>query len=248
MGGGAPGTFCDATAAIGAAIAVARNLECALAGVQEEGTMARNWIAIATLALAGGAVGCAGDLSSPSSTEQDTRSCHHNNRWCTDGGVMDMASPPPDLASPPDLAHAVADLATTPPPPDLASPPPDLATSCDKAVTTTDTGHHNAGADCTSCHNGGGGPTKWYVSGTLYDSVTGTNPIAGATIHVTDAAGQKLTLISALNGNFYTGTAVTYPVTVSASRCPSTVAMSGQVQAPGGCNGCHSSTFRIHLP
>lgn len=211
--------------------------------------MAHNWIAIATLALAGGAVGCAGDVSSPSGTEQDTRSCHHNNRWCTDGGVMDMAQPPPDLA------QRVADLATPPPPPDLATSPrdlatspPDLASSCDPAVTTTDSGHHNAGLDCSGCHNGGGGPTQWFVSGTLYDTVTGTNPVAGATIHVTDAAGQKLTLISALNGNFYTGTAVTYPVTVSASRCPSTVKMSGQVGAPGGCNGCHNSSFRIHLP
>ena len=68
------------------------------------------------------------------------------------------------------------------------------------------------------------------------------------TIHVVDAKGQSLSLVTALNGNFYTATPVTYPVQVKASLCPSTVSMVGPVQAPGSCNGCHSSGFRIHVP
>ena len=86
------------------------------------------------------------------------------------------------------------------------------------------------------------------MSGTLYNAVSGTTAVAGATIHVTDAKGQKLSLVSALNGNFYTSTPVTYPLTVSASDCPYDAAMSGSVQSPASCNSCHTSTFRVHLP
>jgi hypothetical protein len=55
-------------------------------------------------------------------------------------------------------------------------------------------------------------------------------------------------MVSANNGNFWTGTQLSYPLTVKASLCPSTVAMSGSVDANGGCNSCHNSSFRVHLP
>lgn len=143
------------------------------------------------------------------------------------------------VALPPDAA---------PLPPDAAPPPPPPPADCDPAVTSVSSGHHNAGKDCYGCHDGGGSAPRWYVAGTLYDAASGGAAVSGATVHVTDAAGKQLTLVTSANGNFYTSTAVAYPLDVSISRCPDNAAMSSTVPSPGSCNGCHDSTFRIHLP
>jgi hypothetical protein len=106
-------------------------------------------------------------------------------------------------------------------------------------------GHHNPGLDCQgSCHDHG-----FTLAGTLYDG-TKTNAIAGATILAVDANGKTLQLVSGTNGNFYTSTAVAYPVKVSASMCPNLSAMASTV-ATAGCNGtaCHGGAQgKIHLP
>lgn len=156
---------------------------------------------------------------------------------CPDAGAVAAIDAAP--AAPPDAAPA--------PPPDAAPPPPPPA-DCDAEVTSVTSGRHNAGKDCHGCHDGSGSAPHWYVAGTLYDSVSGTTAISGATVHVTDAAGKQLTLVTSANGNFYTGTAVSYPLEVSISRCPDNAAMSATVPSPGSCNACHDSTFRIHLP
>lgn len=206
------------------------------------------WAALGALALALAEVACnVGD----SSTLDDTyaRPCGKGKgpgHWdCPDASTSTAdAAPPapmPDAAPPPMMADAAPA-----PMPDAAPPP----SNCDPAVTPATNGHHNPGKDCHGCHDGSRSAPLWTVSGTLYDSVSGANPVAGATLHITDARGQSLTLITQGNGNFYTGTPVTYPLTVSGSQCPYNVAMSGTVPAPASCNaaGCHASGFRIHLP
>jgi hypothetical protein len=153
----------------------------------------------------------------------------------------------PDAALPPAPDASIAQPDAAAPLPD-ASVAPDAGSSCTPAVATADTGFHNPGLDCTNCHNGAVA-TLWTLSGTLYDGVAGANPVAGATIHVLDATGRRIDLITALNGNFYTSQAVAYPVTVSASLCPSTVPMIESVASGApSCNGCHGSGFRVHVP
>jgi hypothetical protein len=153
-----------------------------------------------------------------------------------------------------DLAPAAHDSGTSRAPGDLAtSSPSDLATAaCDKLVATTvlgidADGHHNAGLDCLSCHTGTGAAPHWYAAGTLYTTASGTAPVVGATVHITDAKGVEVKLITANNGNFWTATALTYPVQVKASLCPTTVMMP-VAPSTGSCNTCHSSGNRVHLP
>jgi hypothetical protein len=73
---------------------------------------------------------------------------------------------------------------------------------------------------------------------------------------VKDASGHTFDIVSQANGNFYTSTAVTFPVTVYASECQisptSQVMMMALQSADKGCNktGCHTTSAqgRIHLP
>jgi hypothetical protein len=132
---------------------------------------------------------------------------------------------------------------------------PDLAgtgtgsASCDQKQSTASlginaNGHHNAGMNCGTCH--AAGKLTWTVAGTLYNAAGGTTGVAGATIHVTDAKGTSITMVTANNGNFWTPTALTPPFKLSASSCPNTAAMSNT--ATGFCNQCHGAGFRVHLP
>ena len=91
-------------------------------------------------------------------------------------------------------------------------------------------------------------PWPW-VAGTLYSAATGGTAVSGATIEVVDSKGKTLKLATANNGNFYTTTAVSFPIKVRASKCPANMAMTGAV-SQGSCNagGCHTSAMRIHLP
>ena len=104
---------------------------------------------------------------------------------------------------------------------------------------------HAPGTLCVSCH-------VMYlpfitVGGTLYTDDTGSGPVMGATILVTDSLGTEAQMITTLNGNFYTDQALTPPLTVAASKCPfhrvmTTAATSGE------CNSCHRLGTRMHLP
>jgi hypothetical protein len=131
--------------------------------------------------------------------------------------------------------------------PDGGTTPTDApAFACRNPVTNVGSGNHNAGQDCMNgCHNHG-----FTLAGTLFVPNT-TTPVVGASITVVDGAGKTFDIVSQRNGNFYTSTTVTFPVHVTASRCPDVMAMSGAVAA-GGCNqtGCHASGAQgsIHLP
>lgn len=134
----------------------------------------------------------------------------------------------------------------------LTTAGPDMAIDCVPKSAALGDGHHNPGLNCMTCHDGNtAGAPKYTVAGTLYDSIAGTNPVAGATIQVTQGA-TKVNIPTMANGNFYLEAAVTFPFQTRATGCPDTVPMLGAVQAAGGsCNqaGCHdNATNRIHLP
>ncbi|MBV8756234.1 MAG: hypothetical protein JO257_03095 [Deltaproteobacteria bacterium] len=110
-------------------------------------------------------------------------------------------------------------------------------------------GHHNPGQDCMNgCHNHG-----FTLSGTIYTSVNSNTAVVGATVVATDANNQVIKMVTATNGNFYTTSPVTFPVTVLATECPNITPMSAQLTSgQGGCNkvGCHTAGAQghIHLP
>jgi hypothetical protein len=123
---------------------------------------------------------------------------------------------------------------------------------CKDGVNTADSGHHNPGTDCMSgnCHGPGGAGPTWTVAGTLYGAAAGGTPVAGATITVIDANGTSHDLVSAQNGNFYSGVAIPLPAKVYASKCPAIQPMNATVSV-GSCNSCHtagSATGAVHLP
>lgn len=124
--------------------------------------------------------------------------------------------------------------------------------ACRNKSTSYGDGHHNPGMDCMdSCHNHG-----FTIAGTAYTATSGSTAAAGATITVVDNAGHSMDLVVQSNGNFYTATAVTFPLTIYASECPSVQMMTANVTANGstvGCNqtNCHasgSSQGHIHIP
>jgi len=128
--------------------------------------------------------------------------------------------------------------------PDAAPP----ASNCIPASAVIPDGHHNDGQACLTCHAGqAAGAPIFNAAGTLYTDGQGTAPIAGATIVITDGAGQDIRLVTANNGNFYTGKTITFPITVRASDCPADATMPTQPQV-GDCNSCHGAASRIHLP
>lgn len=121
--------------------------------------------------------------------------------------------------------------------------------ACDQPSTTLPFGNHNAGLACLGCHTGTDAAPRWTVAGTLFSSASGGAPTAGATVTITDANDVQLRLVTASNGNFYTGQALQMPLRVQASKCPDTRRMSGTPMT-GDCNSCHqaATTGRIHLP
>ena len=124
------------------------------------------------------------------------------------------------------------------------------AGNCDPAVASgLPSGKHNAGKVCLDCHDGTGAAPRWTAAGTIYTTTDGASPLAGATIHLADAEGKQIALVSAQNGNFWTEEELSFPLTVLASRCPTERAMGGAVPETGAaCNGCHADAMRIALP
>ena len=94
---------------------------------------------------------------------------------------------------------------------------------------------HRAGQNCNDCHG-------VQYSGTLYSTANEGEIVAGATIVITEADGNQLTMVTDNSGNFWTTSGNPgggYNATVSGN---STAMVAGQVN--GGCSagGCHGST------
>ena len=124
----------------------------------------------------------------------------------------------------------------------------DASNGCITKQTSPGDGHHNAGMDCMDgCHNHG-----FTLAGTVFNAVNGSTAVVGATVQVIDANNQTIDIVTQNNGNFYTSTAVKFPVTVLATSCPNIQPMAATVSGTSvvGCNqsGCHTSGNRIHLP
>jgi hypothetical protein len=121
--------------------------------------------------------------------------------------------------------------------------------ACRDKVASVGSGNHHPGEDCQgSCHNHG-----FTLGGTIFAAANSTTPLVGATLTVVDAAGNTFDLPSQRNGNFYTSQRISFPVSVTASLCPSAAPMITHVAATmDGCNkgGCHVAGAQgvIHLP
>lgn len=162
--------------------------------------------------------------------------------------VGSVTIPAPGPGGGPDANPNAPDAAPVAPGTPDAAP---AAAQCKDGVNTVDTGHHNPGADCMAgnCHGPGGAGPLWSVAGTLYSTAGGGTPVSGATITVIDANGASHDLVSALNGNFYSGVAIPLPATVYASKCPAIQPMVSTFSL-GSCNSCHaagSATGAVHL-
>jgi hypothetical protein len=72
----------------------------------------------------------------------------------------------------------------------------------------------------------------------------GGAPVAGVTITLIDADGNRIDIVSAENGNFWSDQAPAFPVTAYASSCPDVVPMMTLAEA-GDCNTCHAAGAAI---
>jgi hypothetical protein len=128
---------------------------------------------------------------------------------------------------------------------DAAVIDPSIELRCADATTTADDGYHFAGSACGGCHDGARGG-KFGISGTMYMDTAGSGPLAGITVHAIDASGAVIEIVTALNGNFWSYTQPTLPITTYVSSCPDVTPMPTQAGS-GDCNGCHAAGQRIVL-
>jgi len=174
------------------------------------------------------------------------------NSTSPDAGPGDVDA---DLGAP-DAAPGAPDATPGAPDANLSAPDaqvftPDAQPACDDPVTPVGDGFHKAGQPCMPCHENQayGSLPPFTLSGTLYNGKTSTTGVPGATIHVLDANGDDITLVTTNNGSFWATQQIAFPVKVRASRCPDDMSMPNQVAASGkGCNTCHTAGSRIHLP
>lgn len=138
----------------------------------------------------------------------------------------------------------------------IATPPPSTVFK-GAPVFTARTGPraHNAGKDCMSCHqNGGGEAPQFSLGGTVYDGTGG--PVSGAEVRLVDAKGKATSVYTGTNGTFYMqGGGFAAPAQVGVRSASGARDMISALQAPGGgaCSSCHcaggSCTVpAIHLP
>jgi hypothetical protein len=102
---------------------------------------------------------------------------------------------------------------------------------------------HRPGQPCLTCHGGSGPARAQFVSGgTLYQSHTGTLPLDGATVEITDPKMNKWDVKTNSAGNFYvtiSDTTIGYPAHVSVSFDGVTATMLTHIGRDGSCNDCH---------
>lgn len=103
-----------------------------------------------------------------------------------------------------------------------------------------ESGTMDPGADCLTCHRYGGDEEapRWTAAGTAFTDVWGTDGLAGATVHLTDADGKTVSLTTNRAGNFYTQAALTMPIRASIVTDAGTLEMT-TAQDTAACNSCH---------
>jgi hypothetical protein len=111
----------------------------------------------------------------------------------------------------------------------------------------------NPGRACIACHTRPTTPDDdlrgphFAIAGTLYPSVREPDLCSGvngkselsASVEITDAAGQVLTLQPNRAGNFYFQGSVAFPIRARVLRDGRVREMHG-AQSSGDCNGCHT--------
>ena len=119
-----------------------------------------------------------------------------------------------------------------------------LLAACGESTETTACGDPGGatmcpGSNCLGCHG-------FKAAGTVF-APDGTTAVANAAVTLVDKNGVTVTRTTNSAGNFYTSSALTFPLQqVTVSKGADTAQMTGV--GAGSCNGCHDSTFRIHLP
>ena len=107
---------------------------------------------------------------------------------------------------------------------------------------------HHAGADCLSCHNGGGDAPQWSFGGTITNGAGGG--IAHVEVRLVDTNGKGISVYTDSLGNFWSGTSWSGPAHVGARNATGKVLMVSPI-TQGGCASCHKSggaQAPIHLP
>jgi len=161
-------------------------------------------------------------------------------RESSSNGSADAGVDSPDASSPSDPSDPVPDAGPT-----------GTALACDDVVPNVGNGEHHPGEACIACHGAENEGPTFTIAGTLYTDAVGTAPVPGATIHIIDANGVDIPVISRANGNFYTTQQIAFPIKTHVGLCPNVRQMIGAVQQTGGdCNsaGCHGTTFRVNIP
>lgn len=111
------------------------------------------------------------------------------------------------------------------------------------------------GDACIACHSSGEGP-RFRIGGTVYPTAHEPNDCDGATsaaVEVTDAGGRVTTLQVNAAGNFFTSSAITFPIHVAVVANGTRRVMNGSPPT-GDCNSCHTqdganlAPGRIALP
>ncbi len=158
-------------------------------------------------------------------------------------GALVAGDPDAGSTSPADADPAAPDA--DPSAPDAAG---QVDPPCAELASSIGAGYHKPGDTCLPCHNGGN-VSEMTLAGTLYVDSAGSAPLAGATIHLIDANGVEITLVTTDNGNFWARDPIAFPVRAYASLCPDIPQMTDPVAATGAdCNGCHGGGSRIHVP
>jgi hypothetical protein len=115
------------------------------------------------------------------------------------------------------------------------------------------------GESCLECHGGtllpGEPPTvttpraapAWTVAGTVFATENGGAGVEGASVHLTDALGATLTLVTNAAGNFYTAEPLVFPLRARVDYAGQSHEMEPDVEY-GGCNACHRLPPRQDAP
>jgi len=116
------------------------------------------------------------------------------------------------------------------------------------------------GENCLECHGGttlaGEPPTvpaprvapPWTVAGTVFSIVDApaSGGLEGASVHLTDADGQALTLVTNAAGNFHTDAPLRFPLQAAIEHLG---VIDQMADVPyGGCNSCHRLPPRQEAP
>lgn len=105
------------------------------------------------------------------------------------------------------------------------------------------------GGECISCHDQGEGP-RYALAGTVMAAANddvNCDGVESATVVITGADGQSVTLKSNAAGNFFSKSSVAMPYTAKVVRNGKENKMSA-AQTEGDCNACHGATGKNGAP